>query len=102
MVSASVDEVRRHLGVGPWLAPNPPAASVVATLRYARALAALERWDDADAALEACTDLAGPLGLLPECVDPTTGEARGNRPSAAAHLAYLEALLTRLAWRKRA
>ena len=102
VVSASIDEVRRHLGVGPWLAPDPPAASVVATLRYARALAALERWDDADAALEACTDLAGPLGLLPECVDPTTGEARGNRPSAAAHLAYLEALLTRLAWRKRA
>jgi hypothetical protein len=93
VVSASIDEVRRHQGVGPWLAPEPPAASVVATLRYVRALAALERWDDAHAALEACTDLAGPLGLLPECVDPTSGQARGNRPSATAHLAYLEALL---------
>jgi hypothetical protein len=93
VVQASVAEVRRRLGAGPWLCPDPPAASVVATLHEARALARLGRPDDAHLTLEAVATLAGPLGLLPECVDVSTGVARGNRPSAAAHLAFVEAAL---------
>jgi hypothetical protein len=92
-VAATVDEVRRQLGVGLYLAPEPPAASVVATLRYARALAVLGRWEEANLTVEAVRDLGGPLGLLPAALDPTSGQARGNRPSAAAHLAFLEASL---------
>jgi hypothetical protein len=92
-VAASMAEVRLRHGVGLFLAPEPPAASVVETLRYARALAALGRWEEANLTVEAVRDLAGPLGLLPVAVDPTTGQGRGNRPSAAAHLAFLEATL---------
>jgi GH15 family glucan-1,4-alpha-glucosidase len=37
--------------------------------------------------------LGGPLALLPESIDARTGTGLGNRPSAEAHLALLEAVL---------
>jgi hypothetical protein len=103
VVAATVDHVVRHLRSGPWVLSYPPElddgrpdhgsrpASVTATLWLARALAALGRWDDANQTMEAVSTLAGPLGLLPEWVDATSGRARGNRPSAAAHLALIGA-----------
>jgi GH15 family glucan-1,4-alpha-glucosidase len=101
VVSATIARTRSRLGAGPWLLacppeaddgrPGPRAASVVATLWLARALAVNGQWEDANLTMEAVAGLAGPLGLLPEHVDPTTGLARGNRPSAAAHLALLQA-----------
>ena len=96
VVAATVDTVGRRLAVGPWLYPYPPergarAASVLATLWWVRAMAALGRWDEAHLTMEAVATLAGPLGLLPQWVDPVSGAARGNRPYAAAHVAFIEA-----------
>jgi hypothetical protein len=103
VVGATIERVRSRLGHGPWVLPYPedaddgwpgtPPASVEATLWMARAEALSGQVDEANLRMEAVATLAGPLGLLPESVDPTTGEARGNRPSAGAHLAWIEAAL---------
>jgi hypothetical protein len=103
VVETTIDKLAEQLSSGPWLHPYPvelddgfggeAGASVVATLWQARALAVIGRWEEANLIMEAVSALAGPLGLLPERVDPTTGEPLGNRPSAAAHLAFIEAAL---------
>jgi alpha,alpha-trehalase len=65
---------------------------VAATLWWARAAALAGQLDEARAGVEAAVALAGPLGLLPESVDPRTGLALGNRPSAESHVALLGAI----------
>ncbi len=65
----------------------------MATAWGARALAELHRWDDANARMEAIDELASPLGLLPEQVDPTSRAFLGNLGSSPAHLAVLDAAL---------
>jgi hypothetical protein len=104
IVAATVARIVERLRVGPWLYPYPPesddgwpgapAASVVATLWLARALARLGQIEEASLVLESVAALAGVRGLLPAWVDPVTGRARGNYPSAAAHLAWIEAVLS--------
>jgi hypothetical protein len=99
VITATTAATTSRLSAGGWLLARAPdvdsgrAASVVATLWRIRALAASKRWEEANLAMETVATLAGPLGLLPEFVDPTTGRARGNRPCAAAHLAFVEAAL---------
>ena len=103
VVTATVAHVERRLGDGPWVVPyseevddglpGTEPASVVATLWLARALAAAGRWDEAHERMEAAGALGGPLHLLSESVDPTLRTPLGNRPSAAAHVAFLQAAL---------
>jgi GH15 family glucan-1,4-alpha-glucosidase len=101
VVTATVAHVERHLRDGPWVLPysedvddgrpGTEPASVVATLWLARALASAGRWDEAHERMEAVGALGGPLHLLSESVDPTLRSPLGNRPSAAAHVAFLQA-----------
>jgi hypothetical protein len=99
VVSATLAASRSRLSAGAWLLHHASdiesrrAASVVATLWQVRALALTGRWEEANLGMERVAALAGPLGLLPEFVDSTTSQARGNRPCAAAHLAFVEAAL---------
>ena len=103
VVRNTIDRIIERNGDGPWIRPWPSdlddgragtePASVTATLWVVRALALARRWEEAQERLDAVLTLAGPLGLLPESVDATTGVALGNWPSAAAHLALIEAAL---------
>ncbi len=101
---ATLAQIASRNGDGPWVLPWPvdlddgwPGSeppSVTATLWLAGALGLAGQSDEAHERLEAVAALAGPLGLLPESVDPRTGLALGNRPSAEAHVALLEAVIT--------
>jgi hypothetical protein len=71
--------------------PGPDNPDVLASLWAVRALAGLERWEEAHERMEAVLALAGGPGLLSEAADPTSGELLGNLPSTAAHLAVLDA-----------
>ena len=73
-----------------WPGTEPP--SLAATLWWARAAALAGDTDAAHERVEAVLALAGPLGLLPEAVDPRTRTALGNRPSVEAHVALLSAI----------
>ncbi len=66
---------------------------LLASLWGVRALAALQRWEEAHDRMERICALGGPLGLLSEAVDPLSGEMLGNRPAAGVHLALVEAAL---------
>jgi GH15 family glucan-1,4-alpha-glucosidase len=66
---------------------------LLASLWAVRALAALERWEEAHERMEAVLALAGPSGLLSEAADPVAGELMGNLPSSAVHLALVDAAL---------
>jgi GH15 family glucan-1,4-alpha-glucosidase len=105
VVSATMTASQSRLSAGGWLLARAPevdsgrAASVVATLWRVRALALTGQWEEANLAMEHVAAVAGPLGLLPEFVDPTTGQPRGNRPFAPAHVAFVEAALALAAGR---
>ncbi|GAC1314694.1 MAG: glycoside hydrolase family 15 protein [Acidimicrobiales bacterium] len=98
---ATLAHIETRLGNGAWLGPyaeelddglpGTEPASVTATLWLARALATAGRWDEAHERMEAAATLAGTLHLMPESVDPTRRAALGNRPSASAHVAFIEA-----------
>jgi GH15 family glucan-1,4-alpha-glucosidase len=66
---------------------------LLASLWAVRALAALERWEEAHERMEAVLALTGPSGLLSEAADPVAGELMGNMPSSAVHLALVDAAL---------
>ncbi len=101
IVRASVDRVLDRLGAGPllyrypeqvddgWAGPDSP--DLLASLWAVRALASLERWDEAHERMEAVVGLGGGLGLLSEAADPVSAELLGNLPSAGAHLAVIDA-----------
>jgi hypothetical protein len=72
---------------------GPDSPDLVASLWAVRALAGLERWDEAYERMEAVAGAAGSVGLLSEAADPVSGELLGNLPYAAAHLAFVEAAL---------
>ncbi|MHB8465458.1 MAG: trehalase-like domain-containing protein [Acidimicrobiales bacterium] len=103
VVRATTTSVAVELGDGAWIHPYSPEldddlegvepASVTATLWLARALALAGRWDEAHARVEEVAALAGPLHLLPEAVDVAARGALGNRPSSAAHVAFIGAAL---------
>jgi GH15 family glucan-1,4-alpha-glucosidase len=102
LVRATLARIRARNEDGGWLVPWPtdlddglPGAeppSVVATLWWARGAALAGQLDAAVERIETSIALAGPLGLLPESVDPRTVLALGNRPSAEAHVALLAAI----------
>jgi hypothetical protein len=70
---------------------RPPGMAV--SFAAVRALAATGRWDEAHGRMEMLCGLLGPFGLAGDAADPRTGEPRGNYPSAAAHLALVDAAL---------
>ena len=102
VVGATLARVRARNEESGWLVPWPtdlddgwPGAeppSVIATLWWARAAALRGDEEGAHGRIEAALELAGPLGLLPESLDPRTAAPLGNRPSAEAHLALLSAI----------
>jgi len=100
VTAGTLARIAERLGHGPWIHPYPPdvddglpgtePARLTATLWVAGALAARGRWDEAHERMEAAIALAGPLHLLPEAVDATTGAPLGNRPAAAAHISFID------------
>jgi GH15 family glucan-1,4-alpha-glucosidase len=66
---------------------------LLASLWAARALAALDRWEEAHERLEALIGLGGELGLLAEAAAPVSSELYGNLPATGVHLAVIETAL---------
>lgn len=101
--SRTVDRVLRRLGDGPYLhrydssfddgMPPGEGAFLPASFWAVTALASLGRWDEAHERMEKLCAVAAPLGLLPEQVDPATGNWLGNHPQALSHLALVKAAL---------
>ena len=73
--------------------PGADNPDLLASLWAVRALARLQRWEEAHERMAAILALAGGSGLLTEAADPTSGELLGNLPSSAAHLAVIDAAL---------
>ena len=103
IVHRTVDRVLDRLTSGPFIYRysdrvtddhvGPDLPDLEASLMAVRALACLERWDEAHARMEAIVavaDRAGP-GLLAETADPVSGQLYGNFPSTAAGLALVAA-----------
>lgn len=100
MVS-TVDAVVRELGAGDGLLyrylpdqspdglPGDEGAFLLCSFWLVDNLAAQGRLDEAHALYESLCGRAGPLGLLPEEVDPTTGMFLGNYPQAFSHVGVI-------------
>ena len=88
---SSGSHVQRYPAGAPDGLPAGEGAFVVCGFWAVRALAALGRWEAAHERMEALVGLGGPLGLLPEQVDPPTGDFLGNFPAARSHLALAQA-----------
>jgi GH15 family glucan-1,4-alpha-glucosidase len=84
---------RYSADVDDGLPPGRPPA-MAASFAAVKALAVLGRWEEAHARMEVLCGLTGPLGLAGEAADPRTGQALGNYPAAAAHLALVDATLS--------
>ena len=101
--SRTVDRVLRRLSEGPYVhrydssfddgVPPGEGAFLPSSFWAVTALASLERWDEAHERMEKLCALSAPLGLLPEQVDPATGDWLGNHPQAFSHLALVRAAL---------
>lgn len=101
--SRTVDRVLRRLGEGPYVRRydtsfddgfEPGEGAFLASSFWAvEALARLGRWDEAHERMEKLCAVGRPLGLLPEEVDPATGEWLGNHPQAFSHLTLIKAAL---------
>ena len=71
--------------------PGPDSPDLLASAWAVRALARLGRWEEAHERMEAVLGSARPDGPLAEAADPVAGEMYGNLPSAAVHLAVVDA-----------
>ena len=100
-VVGTVDRILGDLGDGPFVHRHGPevddgrasadGADLVASFWAVRALARLERWEEAHDRMDQLVHWLGPHGLVPEAADPISRAHRGDRPLAAAHLALIEA-----------
>lgn len=98
---ATVEAVTRRLGAGDGLlyrylpeeSPDGIAghegAFVLCSFWLVDNLAGQGRLDEAHALFESLCARAGPLGLLPEQLDPTTGAFLGNHPQAFSHVGLI-------------
>lgn len=101
IVRNTIDAIAGELSAGgPLLYRYPPGADgleggegafLVCSFWWAQALAASGRIDEAGELLSDLVDLATPLGLFGEEVDPSTGAHLGNFPLAFSHATFLQA-----------
>ncbi|SLK02134.1 glycoside hydrolase family 15 protein [Arthrobacter sp. P2b] len=102
-VRATVDAVRTELAAGgPLLYRYPPGKDGLAggegaffpcSFWLVQALAMTGRSAEAEAAFRSLLDLASPLGLFSEELDPASGALLGNYPQALTHAALVQAAL---------
>ncbi|TQJ39394.1 GH15 family glucan-1,4-alpha-glucosidase [Arthrobacter sp. SLBN-112] len=103
VVRATVDEVWKELGAGgPLLYRYPPGqdgleggegAFLPCSFWLVQALAMTGRTSEALETFSALLDLASPLGLFSEEVDPASGTFLGNYPQCLTHAAMVQAAL---------
>jgi alpha,alpha-trehalase len=98
---ATVDAVTRRLGAGDgllyrYLPDESPdglegseGAFVLCSFWLVDNLAKQGRIDEAGALFESLCGRASPLGLLPEQIDPSTGDFLGNHPQAFSHVGLI-------------
>jgi GH15 family glucan-1,4-alpha-glucosidase len=111
-VKATIDAIVDRLGAGgPLVYRYPPGsdglpggegAFLPCSFWLVQALAVTGRLDEAEVVLDQLAQLASPLGLYAEEVDPATGRHLGNSPQALTHAAFLQAVLAVAAARHRA
>jgi GH15 family glucan-1,4-alpha-glucosidase len=99
----TVDAVRTELSAGfPFLYRYPPGqdglpgvegAFLPCSFWLAQALARTGRAAEATELFEALLEIANPLGLFSEEIDPATGSFLGNYPQALTHAALVQAAL---------
>jgi GH15 family glucan-1,4-alpha-glucosidase len=102
-VRATIEAVRRELGAGgPLLYRYPPGqdglpgtegAFLPCSFWLVQALASSGCVDEAARLFADLLELANPLGLLPEEIDPATHGYLGNYPQALTHAALIQAAL---------
>ena len=98
---ATVEAIQRQLGAGGGLLhrylpdvspdglPGHEGAFLLCSFWLVDNLAHQGRLDEAHALYNGLCDRAGPLGLLPEEIDPTTGGFLGNYPQAFSHVGVI-------------
>jgi GH15 family glucan-1,4-alpha-glucosidase len=103
VVQRTVARVLERLSSGPFLyrysdrvtddRVGPDLPDLEASLMAVRALASLERWDEAHERMEAIVGVVARAGsgLLSETADPVSGQLYGNFPSTGASLALVAA-----------
>jgi GH15 family glucan-1,4-alpha-glucosidase len=93
----TVDTIRERLAAGPGLIyrtsehVGQEGAFVACSFWVVEALARLGRIDEACETMEHVLPYANDLGLLPEQIDPASGELLGNFPQGLSHLALINA-----------
>jgi GH15 family glucan-1,4-alpha-glucosidase len=102
-VIRTIDAIQRDLSAGgPLLYRYPPGtdglpgtegAFLPCSFWLVRALALTGQSSRAEELLDSLVDLAGPLGLFPEEIEPNTGAFLGNFPQALTHSALVQATL---------
>jgi GH15 family glucan-1,4-alpha-glucosidase len=102
-VRATIEAVRRELSAGgPLLYRYPPGqdglpgtegAFLPCSFWLVQALASTGRVDEAAQLFADLLDLANPLGLLPEEINPKNHSYLGNYPQALTHAALIQAAL---------
>jgi GH15 family glucan-1,4-alpha-glucosidase len=104
-MKSTIRAIERELMVGGLLmrySPEPEVdglppgegAFLACSFWAVEALGLCGRWEEAHERMEALCAFAGPLGILPEEVDPETGDFLGNLPQAFSHLSLIQAALT--------
>jgi GH15 family glucan-1,4-alpha-glucosidase len=103
-VASTVDAIRERLSAGGPLLhrydpgnddlPGGEGAFLPCSFWLVQALARTGRREEAETVLDELLDLASPLGLYAEEMDPTSHAHLGNFPQALTHAALVQAVLT--------
>lgn len=102
-VRGTIDAIRAELSAGaPLLYRYPPetdglpgreGAFLACSFWLVQALALTGRVEEAEGVMQQLIDLANPLGLYAEEIDPATGAHLGNFPQALSHATLVQAAL---------
>jgi GH15 family glucan-1,4-alpha-glucosidase len=96
---STVDRICKDLAHGGWLVRyreddgfgTPSVAFMLCTFWLIEALATLGRMSEARDLLDTVAGTLGPLGLMAEDYDPTSGVMSGNFPQAYSHVGFIRA-----------